>query len=271
MLASAKVLDALKGIGLNLYERKLWVALLARGTSTAGELSDIANVPRSRAYDVLQTLADKGFLVVQTSKPIRYVAVAPEEALERAKKKLETDLRNTIERIDELKESPVLRELNDIFTQGLKLVAPEEFTGALKGKFSVFQQLETMFRDANKNINIVTTPEGLNDLYNNHLDILRKASDKGVNIKIATTDTEKAAEALKALGSIADIRVVDAKEVPISGRFAVVDGKQLVFSLTDAKVHSTQDMAVWSKSEHASGNVLEPLFKLVWNHSKPVS
>jgi len=36
MLATPKVMDALKNIGLNLYERRLWVALLARGTSTAG-------------------------------------------------------------------------------------------------------------------------------------------------------------------------------------------------------------------------------------------
>ena len=86
MLASQKVFDSLKGIGLNLYERKLWVALLARGTSTAGELSSMANVPRSRSYDILQSLAEKGFVVVQTAKPLKYVAIAPEEALERAKK-----------------------------------------------------------------------------------------------------------------------------------------------------------------------------------------
>ena len=34
--------------GLNLYEAKIWTALLSRGIATAGELSDIANVPRSR-------------------------------------------------------------------------------------------------------------------------------------------------------------------------------------------------------------------------------
>lgn len=39
MIVSQAVLDELKQIGLNLYERKLWVALLSRGTSTAGELS----------------------------------------------------------------------------------------------------------------------------------------------------------------------------------------------------------------------------------------
>ncbi|HIJ10966.1 TPA: TrmB family transcriptional regulator, partial [Candidatus Woesearchaeota archaeon] len=44
---------------LNLYEVKLWTALLSRGVSTAGELSDIADVPRSRSYDVLESLEKK--------------------------------------------------------------------------------------------------------------------------------------------------------------------------------------------------------------------
>jgi len=268
MLASTKVFDALKGIGLNLYERRLWVALLARGTSTAGELSEIANVPRSRTYDVLQSLAEKGFVVVQTAKPIRYVATAPEESLERAKKKLEEDFKETQQRIDDLKDSPVMRELNEVFSQGLKLVTPEDITGSLKGRYSVFQQLDTMVRDANKNINIVTTPEGLNDLLSNHIDALKKAKERGVDIRIAATGTEKCSEAIKAFNSIADVKVVDEKEVPVTGKFMVVDGKQMMLSLTNAKVHSTQDMAVWSKSEHASGDILDPMFKLIWSHSK---
>jgi len=263
-------MDALKNIGLNLYERKLWLALLARGTSTAGELSEIANVPRSRAYDVLQSLADKGFVVVQSAKPIRYVAIAPDEALERAKKKMQEAITETVDRMDELKKSAIMKELNEVFSSGLKLVNPEDMTGALKGKYSVFQQLDTMFRDADKHISIATTPEGLNELFTNHLDVLKKAKERGVHIKIATSGTEKAAEAIKAFGGIGEVRHIDDKEVPIAGRFFVVDDKQFIFSLTDAKTHSTQDMAIWSKSEHAAGDILSPLFKVVWNHSKPI-
>ena len=269
-MASQKVLDALKGIGLNLYERKLWVALLARGTSTAGELSEIANVPRSRAYDVLQSLANKGFVVVQTGKPIKYVAIPPEEALERAKKKLEEEFKSLQERIDSLKNSPVMKELKELYSQGLKLVVPEEISGALKGKFSVFQQLGSMFKSANERINILTTPEGLNEIFSNHFEILRRAKEKGVDIKIVTTGTEKCSEAIKSLSNIAQVRVVSEKEVPIAGKFAVVDGNQLVFSLTDSTVHSTQDLAFWSKSRHAASDILEPLFNLVWEHSKTI-
>lgn len=271
MIASNKTLDALRGIGLNLYERKLWVALLARGTSTAGELSEIASVPRSRAYDILQSLADKGFAVVQTSKPIRYVAVAPEEALDRARKKLEEDIKTMNERIEDLKGSPVMRELNDVFSKGLKVVAPEDITGSLKGKYSVYQQLDSMFKNASSKINIVTTSEGLNELHQNHFESLKKAKDKGVAIRIAGISNEKSQDAVKALNSLAEIRHIDEKEVGILGKFFVVDGKEIVMGLSDPKnSHATQDVAFWSKSEHAAGKVLEPVFKLVWNNSKPV-
>ena len=271
MLVSAKTMEVLRSIGLNLYERKLWVALLARGTSTAGELSTLANVPRSRTYDVLQSLAEKGFVVIQSGKPLKYVAIPPEEALEKAKLKIEEELKERLARIEELKSSPAMKELNEIFSHGLKVVSPEEMTGALKGRYILQQQLASMFRDATKQIAIVTTPEGLIELTANHLEILKKAKENGVSIKIATSKKEKAGEAIKALSGIAEIRVLDEKDVDLAGRFCIVDDKQFVLSLTDPKVHSTQDLALWSKSEHAAANVLLPLFKLVWQHSKPVS
>ena len=49
MLIEKKLLSKMKEFGLNSYESKVWTALLSRGVSTAGELSDIANVPRSRS------------------------------------------------------------------------------------------------------------------------------------------------------------------------------------------------------------------------------
>lgn len=269
MLASSKVMDALKGIGLNLYERRLWVALLARGTSTAGELSGLANVPRSRTYDILQSLAEKGFVVVQTSKPIKYVAVSPSEAIDRAKKKLEEDLQVTLDKMDGLKESAVTNELNELHKKGMKLISPEDLTGALKGRYFVSQQINTMFKDANKKISIVTTKEGLNDLMKNHFDVLRKAKERGVDIRIAAA-LDRSFEVPKELVGISQIRSMNKKDLPLSGRFFITDGKEMLLSLTDSKsLHSSQQMAMWSKSEHAAGKVLEPLFNLVWSHSKP--
>jgi len=271
MIGSSELMDALKGIGLNLYERKLWAALLAKGTATAGELSGIANVPRSRTYDVLQTLADKGFVVIQTSKPLRYVAIPPAEALEKAKKRLREKFKEMEDKIDRLKGSALIKELNNLHGQGLKLVSLEEMTGALKGKYSVLQQMDSMFRNASSSINIVTTPAGLNDLFENHISILKKLNEKGVKIKIATKIDKRSSDAIKALSGIAEVRNITTDELPLSGRFYVVDGQQLMMGLSDPElVHSSQDMMFWTRSEHAAKNMIEPLFDLVWKKSKPV-
>jgi sugar-specific transcriptional regulator TrmB len=272
MLGSSELMDALKGIGLNLYERKLWVALLAKGTATAGELSGIANVPRSRTYDVLQTLADKGFVIVQTSKPLRYVAMSPEQALEKAKENLREKYAAMENKIDKLKKSDLIKELNSMYKDGLKLVSPGDLTGALKGKFSVLQHTDVMFKNASSSVNIVTTQSGLNELFENHIGILKKLNEKGVKIRIAAKTDETSSDAIKALSNVAEIRNISDEKIPLSGRFYTIDGQQFVMALSNPQeVHSSQDMAFWTKSEHAAKNTIEPLFNLVWENSKPIN
>src|SRR3990167_705593 len=66
MIIKEEFLSRLRKIfDLNLYEAKVWTALLSRGVSTAGELSSISDVPRSRTYDILESLEKKGFIVMK--------------------------------------------------------------------------------------------------------------------------------------------------------------------------------------------------------------
>ena len=45
---------------LNIYETKVWLALLGKGVASAGEIAIISGVPRSRTYDVLESLEKRG-------------------------------------------------------------------------------------------------------------------------------------------------------------------------------------------------------------------
>ena len=259
MVATTKTLDALRSIGLNLYERKIFVALLARGVATAGELSQIANVPRSRSYDILESLAEKGCVVVQPSKPIRYVALAPEDALERTKKNLSRKHEEMMERIDSLKNSEVLSELETIYKEGLNLVQPFEMTGTLKGRHSINQHLNSLFKKANKEIRIVTTESGLNELYSTHYNSLKRIVKRGVKLKILAPISETVP--VKAFSEIAEMK--DIKK-PLN-RIYTVDDSQIVFALTDdTKVHQTQDVVFWAQSTHAMKGLIEPLFNSEW-------
>lgn len=259
MVVSNQAFDALKSIGLNLYERKLWVALLSQGTSTAGELSVLAKVPRSRCYDILESLADKGFALVQPSKPLKYVALPPEEALERAKKVSEAKHNAMSQRIDSLKQSKVLEELEQIHNKGIEHISPGEVTGTLKGEKAMLQQFETVLKQANSSIALVTSEEALKDIFENHAALLKKAADKGVKIKIAAPSVDATIQ--EGLSGVAELKATGS---PV-GRFCVADGKKVILALTNDKaVHPTQDLLIWTQSDHLAKDILGPLFDLYW-------
>lgn len=263
MVATQKVMDALKQIGLNLYERKLWVALLSRGTSTAGELSSLAKVPHSRTYDVLESLAEKGFTIIQNAKPLKYVAIGPTEAFDRAKKKIRNDAENMADRIAELQGSAVIKELNKIYKDGVALVEPGEMIGSLKGRHAMHNQLESMFKNAKSNVSIATTPSGLKELHANHSDLLMKAASKGVKIRIAVPHSKDASKAIQNMKKFAEVKNSGKNSI---GRFTIVDGNHVVFALTDdKKTHPTQDLSFWAQSPHTAKDVLGPMFDAMWN------
>ncbi len=272
VVATAKTMDALKTIGLNKYERNLWAALLSRGASTAGELSDISNVPRSRCYDVLESLAERGFVVIQPGKPMKYVAINPREALERVKKKIQEHAVELGNKIDRFTKSNSLKELERLHKENIKTMKPEEMTGALKGRYAVLQQMESMLKKARKSVKLITTETGLAELAENHASILKKASDSGVKVQIAAPINKNTVDTAKELSKYAQLRDIGEVEFveKMIGRFLVVDGEEFILSLTDdTKTHPTQDVALWTQSAHASTNVFEPFFDVVWKSSKP--
>ena len=263
MVASTEVLDALKSIGLNLYERKIFVALLAKGVATAAEVSEIATVPRSRSYDILESLSEKGFVMVQPSKPIKYVALAPQEAMERTKQSLRKKHDEMVERIDKIKASKVITEMEKIYKDGLNLVQPTEMTGTLKGRYVIDRQLKSAFKDAVKTIEIMTTEQGLSDLYSKHFRALKKANRSGVKVRVVAPFSEDSIQ--KAFSQIAEIKRITRPQ----GRMAIIDGTNMLMSLTNDKdVHETQDIALWASSEHAVNSMASPLFNNIWTRGK---
>jgi HTH-type transcriptional regulator, sugar sensing transcriptional regulator len=260
MIVQREFLNKLRDFGLNTYESKLWTALLSRGISTAGELSDIANVPRSRAYDVLESLEKKGFIVMKLGKPIKYIAVPPAEVVERVKKKLKEDADKQTSIIDQLRGSEVLDELNLLHTQGVELIEPMELSGALKGRGNLYNHLESMINGAEKTICIMTSEEGFSRKIDSFTNSLRRAKERGVTVKIAVTEmTPKSKKMINTIKDFAQVRGVD-----IKARFFVVDGKEITFMLVDDKsIHPTYDSGVWVNTK-LFAKAVEDMFNLAW-------
>ena len=169
---------------LNLYEVKIWTALLSRGVSTAGELSDIANVPRSRSYDVLESLEKKGFVIMKLGTPIKYIAVPPKEVVERVKKNVQDYAKEEIKKLSDLKNTEIINELSDLHTQGVELVEPADLSGSLRGRHNLYNHLELTIRNAEESVLISTTPTEFITFVEKFKYLFKELKRKKVLIKI---------------------------------------------------------------------------------------
>ena len=270
MIVKEEFLSRLRKIfDLNLYEVKVWTALLSRGTSTAGELSSISDVPRSRTYDILESLEKKGFVLMKLGKPIKFVALKPEEVVERVKKNLVIEAKEKSDRLEKLKGEDVLDELSALFKEGIKYVEPADLSGALKGRQNIYNHLDMMIRGAEKTVTLVTTAEGLNRKLEALMPALERAKRRGVVVRIAATIVEQNVKIAKELAKFADVK--DTSGLGLNGRFAVVDSEEVLFMLLDDKsVHPNYDVAVWLSTEFFA-KTLEQMFELAWNEFTPLS
>lgn len=267
MIVQEEFLSRLRKIfDLNLYEVKVWTALLSRGTSTAGELSNISDVPRSRTYDILESLEKKGFIIMKLGKPIKFVALKPEEVVERVKKNLVRDAQEKSKRLEKLKGDDVLEELNTLFTKGIKFVEPSDLSGSLRGRQNLYNHLDMMVGEAEKTVTIVTTAEGLNRKLEALMPSLENCKKRGVKVKIAAPINSNNQKVAKDLKKVAEVRNLE----NMKARFVVIDSNQIMFMLLDdEKFHSNYDLGVWINTEFLA-TALEQMFELAWKEMKVI-
>nr|MBA4405076.1 hypothetical protein [Nanoarchaeum sp.] len=249
---------------LNEYEAKIWMALLSKGVATAGELADISNVPRSRSYDVLESLEKRGFILMKLGKPIKYLAVAPEEVIGRVKKSVLQDASQKALTIETLKDSEFFDDLDLLFKNGIDHVDPTTISGSLRGRRNIYDQIESMLKTAKKSVVISTTEKGLIRKVDSLKYVLKRLAGNGVKIRIVAPLTQESEIVSKELKGVATVKEVKG----MSSRFVLVDDTNLLFMLTDdEKITDKNDVGVWVNSPFFA-STLSTLFEHAWNKSK---
>lgn len=105
-----EAVEALSALGLTQYEAKCFTALTRLSRGTAREVSEVADVPRSRVYDTLERLHDRGLVDVQESEPREYRAVEEAEAMARLESAFETKLEGASSALSNIETRETLEE-----------------------------------------------------------------------------------------------------------------------------------------------------------------
>ena len=89
-------------LGLKEYEAKIYVALVGLGEANVRKIHEASGVPRPRVYDVLNSLAEKGFINIRQGSPLMYSAVRPDSMVSFLKKDLDGAARDSVKTLEAL-------------------------------------------------------------------------------------------------------------------------------------------------------------------------
>ncbi len=226
---------------LNIYETKVWLALLSKGSASAGEIASLSGVPRSRTYDVLETLEKKGFALAKLGKPVKYLGVKPHIVLEKMKNNVRKEAEDRVVSLSNIRTSEEFNKLENLYNEGINPVKREDLSASLKGRSNISNHLRDLIENAENEVIVCTNADEIKKkerLFQETFDLLRKNK---VKIKIALSGKT---EIIKEISKRFDIKI---KEVDIDAKFFIIDRKEVLFYLS--KDSTKNDQAVWLNSE----------------------
>jgi sugar-specific transcriptional regulator TrmB len=253
-----ELIKKLKGyFDLNIYETKVWLALLSKGVSSAGEIAEVSSVPRSRTYDVLESLEKRGFVIQKLGKPVKYIAVRPEVVIEKLKNNTTQYAEDKIKTLSNLKDTTEYKELEQLHKTGVEPIKNHELSTSIKGRSNLYLQMRSVMEGAQKSIHLTSSAYELSTKMKMFKDVFTKLNKRKIDVRVMIGDSEEDATRLsKKLG-------VEIRSKPINARFVIADKAELIFTIKPTNVHEDYDYGVWINSPFFT-NSLAYLFDLAW-------
>ena len=225
---------------LNIYETKVWLALLSKGIASAGEIAEISGVPRSRTYDVLESLEKRGFAIVKIGKPVKYISVKPTEVIEKIKSKTMQEAQDKIATLANLKETQEYTELEQLHNTGISPIKQSEITGALKGRSNIISRVRELLENAEKEALICTSVTDFEDKSRVLMPAIQKLIKNNIKIKMALFG---APDKVRKIASKLNIK---AKNIDSNARIFMIDKKEILFMVTSE--NTDEEIGVWLNS-----------------------
>ncbi len=247
MIIKQEIINKVKEhFDLNIYETKVWLALLSKGIVTAGETAEISGVPRSRTYDVLESLTKRGFAIVKVGKPVKYIAVEPKTVLERMQTNTLNKAQEKVATLSNLKGTSEYEELVQLHKEGISPVKLEELSGHIKGRSNLLSKLKEMIDSAEKEIIIHTTAEDFEDKSRVLLSVLSKLS-KDIKLRISLSGDQYK---IKRIASRNDLKIKESNQI---GKYFIIDKKEMLLMIHPENMQ--EEVGVWINSPYFANSL----------------
>jgi len=228
--------------GLNIYETKVWLALLSKGVVSAGETAELSGVPRSRTYDVLESLAKRGFAIIKIGKPVKYIAVEPKTIIEKMKIHVMNDANDRVKSLANLRDTQEYAELEQLHKSGVTPIKSEDLSGFVRGRSNILPKLRSLVENAEKEVVIQTTVSDFENKSRVLGSAIEKAQKNDVKLKISLSGAEDHVR------KVANKQGLKVRHTSNPGRFFVSDRKEMLFMINPE--NAEEDVAIWLNAPH---------------------
>jgi len=245
---SAELNGLLSSLGLTEYESKTLSTLFTLGESEAPELSRLAQVPKTRVYDVLEKLVEKNLVIEIHGRPKTYRVMNAHEVLDSLINERKKDLSALESQVTEMKTAL----LN---TGKSKQEAKSESVIKVKDKHDFERILAQELEKAEDTIVGFTE---ISDKHNALREAIEKAKTKNVAIRLLNSFSS---DALKK-------SVKELKQFEHGLNAFVIDDKKVVLALSDFKREKPEyHFTIWHDNRPMA-NALKHYFDKIWAHGK---
>ena len=190
---------SLEEFGLSKYEAQAYVALIAKGTISAGDLAYYSEIPRTKIYPTLLKLENKKLVIISKSKPIMCTAIAPEDAFDGI-------IHEQINKVNAM--NTLISNLKKASEESRKSRGSEEKRYFHLSANNVLSQLQTMIEGSKSSIKIMTDQWGfglLAECKEQLLSVLRRNLD----VKVLVAPAQICSESFRVIPDGVEIRASD--------------------------------------------------------------
>ena len=223
MKAQNNSIESLKNLGLNQLEAEVYLHLLTNEQMTAYKVGKSINKPTANVYKAIDSLSNKGAVLIESNKNKYCKAVPPNEFLNHYTKDLITKTKKT-----------------KLLLNNLEIDHYDEKTYSINSVPLVFERFQNMMKKAKVIAVIDAFPNSLNTV----LDSVKEAIKRGIDVYIQVYKPIKIKGADIAYTGIAKEALTHWKSEQLN---LIIDGEEYLMALMDKELNKTIQ-ASWSNN-----------------------
>jgi sugar-specific transcriptional regulator TrmB len=229
-----EIQKALEAIGLTEYESKAYISLIQTGTSNAGNLSKLTEIPHSKIYEVLIRLEKKKLIEVQKGRPLFFKAIKPSTAIDGMEIELKETLKHELsqrkkdlenlygKKMGQISQAHnILGELDNFYEKNAAIEPSEEFIWTIKGKDNLNSQAKEIIQSASTEVRLMMPLDDFSEF----LSTIKGVCSNDVKVQLVIHEVTTSVQKLKDTTEI----FYDKSPLPTNCGMILADDKKGMF------------------------------------------